>query len=130
MSKNKLAAKPIIHFRNTARQLLKTLKAKGFNGVRFLRLELEGSDKPEPGEQTWDQLREQNRNYAIFVAQPDLDASALPDDKNEYLEVELHIGKFLDDFMKMLKNTFPGAKIRYSAGCHEYEVTAPKRSRQ
>jgi hypothetical protein len=99
-----------VHVRNTIKELIADWNQNGCNGVK-VEAELEGSDEPEPGEQTLEDKAKWDRDYAIFIVAP---IYIVPDDEFwTQLRKTIHaaVGK------KMQINVWPQ--------CREVEVMRP-----
>lgn len=115
----------MINLTEKAKQVLKDLENNGFNGVEFVQCRVENLDKPEPGEQTQEQLDEFNKNYAIFIAEPDF-LEFMYDMRHEdtpYIEHHFHEDKYRKDLLEHFYDQFgKDVEIKVRSGCSEYEV--------
>lgn len=116
-----------INIREKAKELIPIWKKKGFNSIRFVTLELQGSDLGEPDEQTPEEVAEFNKNYVTFLAQPDFpscDVVNFP--SSPYVEVVTNYEQFYDDFKAELKKQFgDDILIDFHDGCYEWEIRRP-----
>jgi len=111
----------MIHIRNTAKEFVARLKKEGFNGVRYEQVVLEGSDLPEPGEETLDEKAEFDQNYAIFIAAPYWPGTYT--EELPYTETIQDRDRYWRDFEAHLKTVFgDDVTITFYKGCYETEI--------
>lgn len=109
-----------IHVRDKCKEIVKTLNDKGFNGVHMW-CEVEGSDEPEPDEQTVEQKADFDKKYCCFIAEPEFEE--VFDEGRPYVEVELNTSQFWRDFEEYLKKCFDKkTTIKINKRCNEIEV--------
>lgn len=110
------------HITNTIRPLLQGLRKKGFNGVRFCALEIEEQylDDYIADGMTETQWNKRQRDYCIFIAEPDLYNHTY--EEIPYVEVDVNESAFISDFTEYLqKKLGKDVSINYRPGCFEYE---------
>lgn len=110
----------MINLREAARKFLKDLKKNGLNGIPFFGCYLEGSDTPED-DLTVEQQDEINRNYVIFIAEPDLEYYCEP---APYVLVDIDYESFNRDFRDaLIEELGSDIDITHYSGCNEWEIT-------
>jgi hypothetical protein len=116
-----------IHLEDAATAMLSEWKAAGFNGVKFIACYMELSRLDDwisdygDSEETRQKFEAHRRDYAIFVAHPNLSYEDSCD--SPYVSVTVELGAFDSDLMKEIHRRLgDDVDIRYRAGCHEYEV--------
>jgi hypothetical protein len=109
-----------IHVRDKCKEIVKLLNDKGFNGVAMWAA-VEGSDKPEAGEQTVKQKAAWDKKYCSFIAEPEFDE--IYDEGRPYVEVEINKDQFWKDFQAYLQGFFDKkTTIKIYKECNEIEV--------
>lgn len=115
----------MIHLMKKARKVCDLLDSKGLFGVHFDAVELEFEDetyKEVADEMSRKEFNSRRRDYAIFVAQPDLSPCCDCDD-SEYVEVVVHDDQFRRDFRKWLHQQFgDDVMINVTPECWEWEI--------
>jgi len=109
-----------MHVREKCKQIVEILNKQGFNGVHMWS-EVEGSDLPEPDEQTVEEKAKFDAGYCCFIAEPEF--APVFDDEQPYLNIELDTYQFWKDFETYLQGFFDNkTKIKINKGCNEIEV--------
>lgn len=110
----------VIHVRDKCKEIVKILNSKGFKGVHMW-AGVEGSDEPEPDEQTVEEKAAFDAGYCCFIAEPEFDE--ILDEGRPYVEVTLDTSAFWKDFEEYLKGCFDDkTKIKINKRCNEVEV--------
>lgn len=111
----------MIHLTNAATAMVDEWRRNGFNGVRFHKCEMETNPREED-EQSEQQYQDFIRDYAIFIADPDLEPH-WHDRLDPYHSHTVHHDEFIDDLCdEIAKHCGTGVTISHQPHCHEFEV--------
>lgn len=106
------------NYREIAKEMLKEFKKDGFRGVRC-HVELEGSEVPEPDEQTAEELAEFNKNYAVFIIDPQFDFRL---DDAPFVQTTINSDLFYRELKDYFREKFGDCKIEHHVTCREFEI--------
>jgi hypothetical protein len=113
-------------------KLLEEWKSNGFNGVNFIEIYKEDVNSLEDfisdGKSEKDYL-ENEKNYAIFIAHPDLYDDFDRDYGCKYKTVEIDWHSMFDDMEKEIKKRVGSdVTINHHPMCHEFEIIREKQN--
>ena len=109
-----------MHVREKCKQIVEVLNKQGFNGIHMWS-QVEGSDEPEPDEQTVEEKAAFDAGYCSFIAEPEF--PIIFNDDGPYVETEVNTYQFWIDFEKYLKGFFDNrTTIKINKRCNEIEV--------
>jgi hypothetical protein len=134
-----LLGSQMIHITNVSKEILQTLRTKGFKGLHFtncrfdvLKLEDVWDEDAKEGEMTPKQYERWLRDYACFTAEPEFPYFSGHDfDSDYYEEPSFNKDKYYDDLIAWVKGHFEkNVTVDYRKGCNEFEIIRPKRVRK
>jgi hypothetical protein len=119
------------HIARETEKLLKDWREHGFNGVNFIELYKEKVNTLEDflsdGHSEKDFL-ENEKNYSIFIAHPDLYEEFERDDSCKYRTVEVDWYAMFSDMKKEMKKRMGNdITINHNPTCHEFEIIREKK---
>lgn len=110
------------HVEEGVAEILKEIRAKGFNGVRFEGIEQSFQDRDEwvSDGRSLDEFEEFRSNYACFTMDPIVE---FVDDATKYCGDSFDHGQLEFDLKAMFRSRLGGQlSIEYRSGCSEWEV--------